>query len=60
VLVCQCAAVNDRRIVAEIVEGALDVEAVAFRCGAGAQCGECRPTIETLLVKLGMAGQPAA
>jgi bacterioferritin-associated ferredoxin len=60
VLVCQCAAVNDRRIVAEIVEGALDVEAVAERCGAGAQCGDCRPTIEALLIKLGMVGQPAA
>ena len=57
---CSCAGVNDRRIVAEIVDGALDVCAVADRCGAGAQCGECRPTIESLLVKLGLAGQPAA
>ena len=59
-MVCSCAAVNDRRIVAEIVDGALDVETVADRCGAGAQCGECRPTIEALLVKLGLVGQPAA
>jgi bacterioferritin-associated ferredoxin len=60
VLVCQCEAVNDRRIVAEIVEGALDIEAVAERCGAGARCGDCRPTIEALLVELGLAEQPAA
>ncbi|HJR23941.1 MAG TPA: (2Fe-2S)-binding protein [Acidimicrobiales bacterium] len=59
-VVCSCAAVNDRRIVAEIVDGALDPDAVADRCGAGAHCGECRPTIEALLVKLGLAGQPAA
>ena len=59
-VICQCEAVNDRQIVAEIVAGALDVEDVAARCGAGARCGGCRPTIETLLVELGLAEQPAA
>ncbi len=59
-VICHCEAVNDRRIVAEIVDGALDVEDVAARCGAGAQCGGCRPTIEALLVTLGLAEQPAA
>ncbi len=59
-LVGSCEGVNDRRIAAEIVDGALDPDAVADRCGAGARCGECRPTIEALLVELGLAGQPAA
>jgi bacterioferritin-associated ferredoxin len=48
-VVCQCQAVNDRTIRAEIASGALDVEAVAARCGAGARCGGCRPVIEDLL-----------
>ena len=59
-LVCQCEAVNDRRIVAEIVSGALDAESLAERCGAGARCGGCRPTIEALLASLGPVEQPVA
>ena len=59
-LVCQCEAVNDRRIVAEIISGALDAESLAARCGAGARCGGCRPTIEALLASLGPSEQPVA
>ena len=59
VLVCQCLAVNDRRIVEEIETGALDIEDVAARCGAGARCGGCHPTIEALLLTVRAAGQPA-
>jgi bacterioferritin-associated ferredoxin len=60
VLVCHCEVVNDRRILSEIVEGALDCDAVAERCGAGSRCGGCRPTIEALLASLGLVGQPVA
>lgn len=48
-VVCHCAAVNDRSIRAEIEAGALDPEAVAERCGAGGRCGSCRPVIEAIL-----------
>lgn len=62
--VCHCLAVNDRRIADEIVAGALDIEDVAARCGAGARCGGCHPTIEALLVTVRavaeVAEQPAA
>lgn len=59
-LVCQCEAVNDRRILAEIVEGAVCADQVAERCGAGARCGGCRPTIEALLASLGLGEQPVS
>ena len=48
-VICHCAAVNDRAIRAEIEAGALDAEALAERCGAGARCGSCRPVIEAIL-----------
>ena len=60
VLACQCLAVTDREIVAEIVAGALDAESLAERCGAGARCGGCGPTIEALLASFGLAEQSAA
>jgi bacterioferritin-associated ferredoxin len=60
VIVCQCAAVNDQRVVEEILSGACDVERVAEGCGAGARCGGCRPTIASLLVAFGPAEQPVA
>jgi bacterioferritin-associated ferredoxin len=48
-VVCHCAAVNDRAIRAEIAAGALDADALAERCGAGGGCGQCRPVIEAIL-----------
>ena len=48
-VVCHCQAVNDKAIVAEILSGALDADAVAARCGAGSRCGGCRPVVEELL-----------
>ena len=48
-VVCHCNAVNDRAIRAEIESGALDADALAARCGAGARCGSCRPVIEAIL-----------
>jgi bacterioferritin-associated ferredoxin len=48
-VVCQCYAVNDRTIRAEIASGALDADDVAQRCGAGSRCGGCRTVVEELL-----------
>ena len=48
-VVCHCQAINDKAIVAEILSGALDVDAVAARCGAASRCGGCRPVVEELL-----------
>ena len=55
-VVCQCYAVNDRTIRAEISSGALDADDVAERCGAGARCGGCRSVIEEILTE----AQPTA
>lgn len=57
-VVCHCTAVNDKAIVAEILSGALDAEALAERCGAGTRCGGCLPTVEALLAEHAVAIRP--
>ena len=61
-IVCHCQVVSDRRIRAEVEAGALTVDEIAERCGAGARCGSCRPTISVLLATMVVADQvePAA
>ena len=61
-IVCHCQVVGDRRIRAEIEAGAVTVDEIAERCGAGARCGSCRPTISVLLATMVVADQvePAA
>lgn len=54
-LVCHCAVVSDRTIRAAIADGAMDVEGVAQRCGAGVTCGGCHPGIEALLAEAAFA-----
>jgi len=62
VIVCHCQVVGDRRIRAEIEAGAVTVDEISERCGAGARCGSCRPTISVLLATMVVADQvePAA
>jgi bacterioferritin-associated ferredoxin len=48
-VICHCEAVNDRVIRAEIEAGALHVDEVAERCGAGTRCGSCVTVIEAML-----------
>lgn len=57
-VVCHCAAVNDRAIRAEIAAGAIDAETLAERCGAGGGCGSCVPVIEAILATV--PGVPVA
>jgi bacterioferritin-associated ferredoxin len=52
VIVCHCRAVSDRRITHEVERGARSLDDIADRCGAGACCGSCRPTIGVLLATL--------
>ena len=52
-LVCHCHQVSDRTIRACIRDGAETVAAVGERCGAGTNCGGCRPTIKELISALG-------
>ena len=48
-IVCHCQVVSDRVIRTEVDCGALSVDDIADRCGAGSRCGSCRPTIGVLL-----------
>jgi DNA-binding FadR family transcriptional regulator/bacterioferritin-associated ferredoxin len=58
VIVCHCAAVNDRRIRELVADGADDLLAVAGACGAGSFCGGCAPVIASLLAQA--TGKPVA
>lgn len=59
-VVCHCRAVSDRIIRQTVERGAADVEEIATRCGAGSDCGGCRPTIEMLLAGVCPLGVRAA
>jgi bacterioferritin-associated ferredoxin len=52
VIVCHCHVVSDRGIRSEIESGALTVDEVGDRCGAGTHCGSCRPTIAVIVATL--------
>ena len=49
VIVCHCEVVSDRAINRHCDQGAVTADDIAERCGAGARCGSCRPTIVALL-----------
>jgi bacterioferritin-associated ferredoxin len=49
VIVCHCRVVSDKTIREHIDLGAATVDDIGDRCGAGARCGGCRPTIVALL-----------
>jgi bacterioferritin-associated ferredoxin len=51
-IVCHCEVVSDRLIRTEVDQGAVSPEDIAQRCGAGARCGACRPTVTALLAAL--------
>ncbi len=48
-IVCHCNAVRAEEIRTEVRLGAETGEQVAARCGAGARCGGCRPTVDVLI-----------
>jgi bacterioferritin-associated ferredoxin len=54
VVVCHCRAVSDCRVRQAIEAGAADIETIARQCGAGSQCGGCRPALAMLLSDLGL------
>ena len=48
-LLCHCRLVSDRRILAELSDGATSVAEIQRRCGAATRCGGCLPAVELLL-----------
>ncbi len=62
-IVCLCANVSERELVATIASGATTVKEVGRRCGAGAGCGACKPLIRECLARCraaAAAAEPAA
>ncbi len=48
-IICHCALASDRAIRSAIHSGARSCKEIAEHCGAGANCGGCRPAVEELL-----------
>lgn len=46
---CSCKGIRDLEILEEVGRGAVSLQAVVERTGAGRDCGGCVPTIEALL-----------
>lgn len=56
-LVCLCRAVSHRKILNVIQDGAESVEEVTRCCGAGGDCGACKPMIAKMLADCGVASR---
>jgi bacterioferritin-associated ferredoxin len=48
-IVCHCRVVRDDDVRSEVRLGADSLEAVMDSCGAGTDCGGCRPAVEDLV-----------
>jgi NAD(P)H-nitrite reductase large subunit len=59
-IVCHCRAVGHGAVLDAIDAGACDVDDVADRCGAGAACGGCRPTVARLLSGSSVSSHPGS
>jgi bacterioferritin-associated ferredoxin len=51
-IVCVCTATCERRLEAAVAAGADTPEKIERHCGAGGDCGACRPDIERLIERL--------
>jgi assimilatory nitrate reductase catalytic subunit len=47
--ICACKGVDERTIQQVIINGASTLDAVMRACGAGSECGSCKPEIQQLL-----------
>jgi NAD(P)H-nitrite reductase large subunit len=48
-IVCQCAVVSDRELVAAVAAGARTTGAACRATSAGRSCGACLPTVQALV-----------
>jgi bacterioferritin-associated ferredoxin len=48
-IVCVCRGICDRHLEALVASGARSVEQVEQLCGAGGDCGACRPEVERIV-----------
>ncbi len=54
-VVCHCLAINDSTIRELLDSGALSVEEIGTRCGAGTECGACVENVRRLAVPQNLA-----
>jgi bacterioferritin-associated ferredoxin len=47
--VCLCNGVTSQTVTACVAEGACTTKKVAAACGAGAECGRCRRTVQAII-----------
>ena len=59
-IVCVCRAVCDRRLRTLAADGHRTLEAIAAACGAGDDCGTCRPDIEQIIDEAALLRGPRA
>ncbi|MCH2170464.1 (2Fe-2S)-binding protein [Myxococcota bacterium] len=57
-IVCHCRALSDREILAAIQAGAGDTQQIAQTCGAGRECGGCRPVLRRMLERAKGGSKP--
>jgi bacterioferritin-associated ferredoxin len=48
-IVCHCRALTDRDVRSAVQCGAVTRASVARACGAGADCGGCRPVVDEIV-----------
>jgi bacterioferritin-associated ferredoxin len=48
-IVCICEGISDREIRGAIGAGCQSINAIAQRCGAGTDCGQCRGSLREML-----------
>jgi assimilatory nitrate reductase catalytic subunit len=51
-IVCVCHGVCERRLEAVVAGGAHTLAEVERQCGAGGDCGTCRPEVESVIERL--------
>ena len=57
--VCLCNGVTSQTVTEAVEAGACTTSDVARACGAGADCGRCRRTVQAILRSAGPNGAPA-
>jgi bacterioferritin-associated ferredoxin len=51
-IVCVCHGVCERRLEAVVASGAHTLAEVERQCGAGGDCGSCRPDVERVIERM--------
>ena len=58
-IVCHCRGRTDRDVRRAVESGAVTTDEIARACGAGADCGNCRESVEQVIVSILRRSPPA-